>query len=57
VTELAQRVFRRPHQPAQLADAEAPADEVGELAGVFDQYLARLRAFIERERVRRRCQP
>jgi signal transduction histidine kinase len=39
-----------PHQPAQLADAEAPADEIGELAGVFDQYLVRLRAFIERER-------
>ena len=51
VTELAQRVRSAdPHQPAQLADAEAPADEVGELAGVFDQYLARLRAFIERER-------
>lgn len=51
VTELARRVrvLAPEDRPAPLA-ADFSADEVGELAQVFDLYLARLRAFIDRER-------
>lgn len=51
VTELVGRVARlRPEdRPEPLAD-RYPWDEVRELAAKFDDYLARLRAFIERER-------
>lgn len=51
VTELAQRVrgLKPEDWPTPLG-ADFPQDEVGELAQAFDRYLARLRAFIERER-------
>ena len=56
VTELAGRV--RALGPDDLSTAsnaalsdDFPHDEVGELAQAFEAYLARLRAFIERERV------
>ncbi len=51
VTDLVRRVagLRPEDQPARLAD-EYPWDEVKELARDFDDYLLRLRAFIERER-------
>ncbi len=51
VTELARRVrgLAPEDRPAPLA-ADFSADELGELAQVFDLYLARLRAFIDRER-------
>ncbi len=51
VTELAQRVGRlRPEdKPPPMAEA-FPWDEVRELAKAFDDYVARLQAFIERER-------
>lgn len=51
VVELARRVRER-----DTADLEhpftrgMPADEVGELAQVFEQHLKRMRAFVERER-------
>lgn len=52
VRELARRVRER--QPDDLSsgfgDGLPRWDEVGELAQAFDRYLARLRAFIERER-------
>lgn len=51
VRELALRV--RGRDPADLSTPLAdglPADELGELAQAFERYLARLRAFIERER-------
>jgi putative cofactor-binding repeat protein len=51
VTDLAQRVRSAdPDRPPQLADADGPQDEIGDLAGVFEHYLGRLRAFIDRER-------
>ncbi len=52
VTELAQQVGSAdPSQPPpRLADADAPHDEVGELARIFEGYLRRLHAFIDRER-------
>jgi signal transduction histidine kinase len=51
VTELAQRVrgLKPEDWPTPLGE-DFPQDEVGELARAFDRYLARLRAFIERER-------
>lgn len=51
VTELARRVrgMGLEDRPMPLA-ADFSADELGELARVFDHYLARLRAFIDRER-------
>jgi signal transduction histidine kinase len=51
VGELARRVRER--DPADLTTPFAeglPHDEVGELAHAFERYLARLRAFVERER-------
>jgi signal transduction histidine kinase len=51
VTELAQTVSTAPPEnPPRLAVANEPDDEIAELAGAFDQYVARLAAFIERER-------
>lgn len=51
VTELARAVGRAaPGTPLRLAMAGAPGDEIDELARAFDHYLARLAAFIERER-------
>lgn len=51
VTELAQAVGRAdPENPPRLARSAGPGDEIDELARAFDRYLARLAAFIERER-------
>jgi signal transduction histidine kinase len=51
VTELAKTVSAAPPEnPPRLAVANEPDDEIAELAGAFDQYVARLAAFIERER-------
>jgi signal transduction histidine kinase len=51
VTELARAVGAAPAEnPPNLAVAGEPADEIAELAGAFDHYLARLAAFVERER-------
>lgn len=51
VRELASAVSRAdPHNPPSLSRASGPGDEIDELAEVFDRYLARLAAFIERER-------
>ena len=51
VAELARQVAAaQPDQPPQLIAEGAPQDEVGELARVFDRYLERLRAFVDRER-------
>jgi signal transduction histidine kinase len=51
VTELARQVASaEPGQPPQLIAADASDDEVGELARVFDRYLQRLGAFMDRER-------
>lgn len=54
VTELARAVAAAepenpPHLPA-IATAASPGDEIDELARAFDRYLARLAAFVERER-------
>ncbi len=51
VTELARRVRGlAPEDRPSLLAADFSGDELGELAQVFDLYLARLRAFIDRER-------
>ncbi|MGD8577600.1 MAG: HAMP domain-containing sensor histidine kinase, partial [Thiohalophilus sp.] len=52
VTQLAQcvRSSSAAEQPVCLAE-DFPADEVGELARVFEHYVSRLRAFVERERL------
>ncbi len=51
VTELARAVGAAPAEsPPILAVAGEPADEIAELAGAFDHYLARLAAFVDRER-------
>ncbi|MDR9437607.1 MAG: HAMP domain-containing sensor histidine kinase [Thiohalophilus sp.] len=52
VTELAQcvRSSSAEQSPVCLAD-NFPDDEVGELARVFESYISRLRAFVERERM------
>lgn len=54
VTELAHAVAEaRPEEALRLdafRNANAPGDEIDELARAFDRYLARLGAFIERER-------
>jgi len=52
VTELAHcvRSSSANQRPACLAE-NFPNDEVGELARVFESYIARLRAFVERERM------
>jgi signal transduction histidine kinase len=51
VTDLARAVSAAPPEnPPRLAVADEPDDEIAELAGAFDQYLARLAAFVERER-------
>lgn len=51
VTDLAHAVSAAaPERPPRLAVADEPDDEIAELAGAFDQYLARLAAFVERER-------
>lgn len=52
VTELAQcvRTSSASERPVCLVD-DFPNDEVGELARVFEGYIARLRSFVERERV------
>jgi signal transduction histidine kinase len=51
VGELARRVRQRDPADLETPFAEGlPQDEVGELAHAFERYLARLRAFIERER-------
>lgn len=51
VTELARAVSdARPDNPPHLAEEGEPDDEIADLAGAFDHYLARLAAFVERER-------
>lgn len=51
VTELARAVSTAPPEnPPRLAVEGEPDDEIAELAGAFDRYLARLAAFVERER-------
>lgn len=51
VGELARRVRERPPTDLDSPFADGlPQDEVGELAHAFERYLARMRAFIERER-------
>jgi signal transduction histidine kinase len=51
VTELARTVSAAPPEnPPRLTAADEPDDEIAELAGAFDQYVARLAAFVERER-------
>lgn len=54
VTELATAVGgaapESPPRLAQLAQSGDPGDEIDELARAFDHYLARLAAFVERER-------
>jgi signal transduction histidine kinase len=51
VRELARRVReRRPEDLTTPLTAGLARDEVGELALAFERYLARLRAFVERER-------
>jgi signal transduction histidine kinase len=51
VRELARRVRERPPSDLDTPFADGlPHDEVGELAHAFERYLARMRAFVERER-------
>lgn len=54
VTELARAVGQadpeHPPRLAMMASAATPGDELDELARAFDHYLARLTAFVERER-------
>ncbi len=52
VTDLARQVGAADPAaaPPLLADDDAPHDEVGELARIFQSYLRRLHAFIDRER-------
>ncbi|HTY99914.1 MAG TPA: HAMP domain-containing sensor histidine kinase [Rhodocyclaceae bacterium] len=51
VTELANKVGgAKPERPPRLVVEEEPEDELGELTRAFDRYLARLSAFVERER-------
>jgi len=51
VTELARSVSAAPAEnPPRMAVEGEPDDEIAELAGAFDQYVARLAAFVERER-------
>lgn len=51
VTELARAVSQAPPEtPPRLAVEGEPDDELADLAGAFDRYLARLAAFVERER-------
>jgi signal transduction histidine kinase len=54
VTELARAVggagLEKPPRLSHEAANGAPDDEIEELAGAFDRYLARLAAFVERER-------
>lgn len=51
VTELAEAVLRAdPDKPPRLGRAADPGDEIDRLANAFDHYLARLAAFVERER-------
>jgi signal transduction histidine kinase len=54
VTELARAVAgadpESPPRLAGIAPADAPGDEIDELAQAFDRYLVRLAAFVERER-------
>jgi signal transduction histidine kinase len=51
VGELARRVRERDAADLETPFAEGlPEDEVGELAHAFERYLARMRAFVERER-------
>ncbi len=50
VAELARRVSEaHPEDAGESVSAGFAADEIGQLAGVFDDYLKRMRAFIERE--------
>jgi signal transduction histidine kinase len=51
VAELVARVrVRGPEDWTSSVADDFPHDEVGELARVFDRYVARMRAFVERER-------
>ncbi len=51
VRELARAVAKAPAEdPPRLTVEEQPQDELGELTRSFDRYMARLSAFIERER-------
>lgn len=51
VTEFAHAVSGAdPEKPPRLSRDSDPGDEIDELARAFDRYLARLAAFIERER-------
>lgn len=52
VSDLARQVGTADPEaaPPRLADQDAPRDEVGELARIFQGYLHRLHAFIDRER-------
>lgn len=50
VAELARRVSAaHPEDAGESVSHGFAADEIGQLAGVFDDYLKRMRAFIERE--------
>jgi signal transduction histidine kinase len=51
VADLAQAVSgAEPENPPRLSRDSGPGDEIDELARAFDRYLARLAAFVERER-------
>lgn len=51
VTDLAEAVLRAdPDKPPRLGRVADPGDEIDRLANAFDHYLARLAAFVERER-------
>jgi len=50
VTELAREVAEAAADAPPHLAADKPPDEIGELARAFDRYLARLAAFVERER-------
>ena len=51
LTELARKVGQAPTEnPPRLSAEDSPRDEISELTRAFDRYMARLSAFIERER-------
>lgn len=51
LTELARAVSQAPAEnPPRLSADNAPDDEISELTRAFDRYMARLSAFVERER-------
>lgn len=51
IEDLARRVSRAsPENDTETVALDIPRDEIGQLAQVFDTYLKRMRAFIDRER-------